>query len=811
MECMGSDGAPTKGLEAALEGADVEGDFELVGRLVGHRLQQDDLKHIVDQLSRREKVQLSATLGEILRKTTALLEVSRRASESLSLDVLLPRMVEMTSDFLGTERCTLFLHDPESDHLYSRVLQGEGTAEIRFPANRGIAGAVFTSGKPQIVPDAYKDPRFNPDFDRKTGFVTRNIMCAPIRTKDAVIGVAQVLNKKAGAFVEADLRLLEAITGQAASAFVNARLHEQIARARAEETQLLEVTNAISKELHLEPLLQRIMETVTTILTADRSTLFMYDKKTKELWSSVAQGVGRSVIRFPSHLGIAGSVFTTGETINIPDAYADKRFNQEVDKKTGYKTENILCMPVVNKQGERLGVMQVLNKRGGPFTAMDERRLKAFSSQAAIAIENAKLFEDVINMRNYNESILQSMSNGVVTLDADGVLAKANLAALRIWRREQNPEELIGKPANEFFAGGNSWVNDSIARVLGSGQQDVALDQNLYLRGGGQREVAAVNLSAVPLKSPKGESMGCLLILEDLTTEKRLRNTMARYMTKEVADKLLAEGEGALGGQVQKASMLFSDIRSFTTISETLGAQETVKMLNEYFSIMVDIILANGGILDKYIGDAMMAVFGAPFSGPEDADNGVRAGIGMLKALREFNRQRQAAGLQPVLMGLGINTDEVLSGNIGSEKRMDYTVIGDGVNLASRLEGANKYYGTQMLISQNTVRELKHAYALREVDRLKVKGKNEPVAVFEVLDHFDDESFPNRGDVLQLYVNALGLYRDRDFRGAEQRFGEALVLNPKDELSKMYRERCRYLIEHPPAKEWDGVWVMKDK
>ena len=792
-------------------------DLDVVSQIIGARLKQVDIKKILETLSTRDQESFTEKLADILRKTSALLEVSRRVSDTLSLDVLLPRMVETVSEFLQAERCTLFLHDKSSNELYSRVALGGLTEEIRFPAAAGIAGSVFTSGESQIIPDAYADPRFNQEIDKKTGYRTRNILCTPIRTtRGEVIGVAQVLNKRVAEFGAEDLALLDAITSQAASAFVNAQLHEQISRAQQEEATLLEVTTVISKELQLEPLLRKIMETVTQILHADRSTLFMYDPKARELWSTVAQGVGVVQIRFPCHLGIAGSVFMTGETINIPDAYADTRFNKDVDKRTGYKTDSILCMPVINKREETIGVIQVLNKRGGPFSATDERRLRAFASQASIAIENAKLFEDVVNIKNYNESILQSMTNGVISLDADGNVVKANSAALRTLRRET--DSMVGEKASTLFFGKNAWIVEALDKVTSTDTTVAHMDTELWLRQGEEivgddrrRAMASVNLSVVPLKGGKKENMGSMVMFEDITKEKRLKGTMARYMTKELADKLVEEGEAVLGGKMQKATVVFTDIRSFTTISERLGAQETVKMLNEYFSIMVDVIMDNGGILDKYIGDAIMAVFGAPFAGEDDADHAVQTAIGMLRALREFNQRRAAEGQDAVLMGVGINTDDVLSGNIGSLKRMDYTVIGDGVNLASRLEGANKPYGTQVLISELTVRELKKPYRLREVDKIRVKGKHEPVGVYEVLDHHTPEEFPNMEATLQSFQQGLAQYRQHNWSGALSCFEQALQSNPKDTVARLYFDRCTYFQADPPPHEWDGVWVMKDK
>ncbi len=375
-------------------------DLGLINEIIGHRMQQGDIAHILHNLNTQDRDHFTGHIAHLLRNTSALIEVSRRLSESLKLDVLLPRMVQTISNFLGAERCSIFLYDKDSEELFSRVAQGEGIKEIRFPVDRGIAGYVFRRGESLNIPDAYADPRFNPEIDKKTGYKTNNILCVPVKDQAGeLVGVIQVLNKSGG-FGELDVNLLHTIADHAASAFANAQLHEQVSKAREQEAQFLEVTNAISQELKIGPLLRRVMDAVTTILDADRSTLFLYDEKTQELWSHVAQGIGVSEIRFPSHLGIAGSVFTEHETINIPDAYADDRFNPSVDKKTGYCTRSILCMPVFSKTGEAIGVIQVLNKKGGPFRSIDEDRLRAFSSHISIAIENAKLFEEVVRVKN---------------------------------------------------------------------------------------------------------------------------------------------------------------------------------------------------------------------------------------------------------------------------------------------------------------------------------------------------------------------------------------------------------------------------
>ncbi len=594
----------------------------------------------------------------------------------------------------------------------------------------------------------------------------------------------------------------------------------ELIKVREEEIQLLEMTTALSFELNLVRLLAKIMDTTQELLFADRCTLFLHDEKTGELWSQVAQGLATQEIRFPAHIGIAGSVFTSGQTVNIPDAYADKRFNPAVDKKTGYKTQSILCMPVKNKNGRIIGVTQVLNKKGGPFTETDERRLRAFSAQASIALENARLFEDVLNMKNYNECMLESMSNGMISLDAERNIVKCNKAALRIFHESESPFEdeqggvlglqdagVLSRIRAAVFEY-NLWIHNSISKVMGTRKADLALDTELRLADG---KSVSVNLTTVPLTDIKKEFIGCLLVMEDITREKRLKGTIARYMTKEVADKLLEDSEAVLGGQLQEATILFSDIRSFTSISEKIGPKETVSLLNEYFTVMVDILFRYEGILDKYIGDAIMAVFGAPFSTGEDPDRAVKTAVDMLRALGDFNRKREAEAKDGLNIGVGINSDEVLSGNIGSLKRMDYTVIGDGVNLASRLESANKLYMTHILISEFTYRGLKDRYICREIDVIRAKGKKKPVAIYQVLDYHDKKSFPNLSGVLDLFHEGLGCYRDRKWKKGIERFSRALSLNGDDFVSRLYLDRCRYFSEHPPAENWDSVWTMSSK
>ena len=741
-----------------------------------------------------------------LSSAEVVLDVSQRVAREASLDVQLRIIVEALKDITESSRGSLFLNDPGTKELYSRVLVGGANRELRFLNNTGIAGWVFSQGVAVVSQDAYSDPRFNRDIDQKTGYKTRNILCAPITTVTGeIIGVSQSLNKKSGDFTDEDLSIMQAITTQASIVLQNTVHRERMEQLRKKESDFLNIVSEVSSEIHLGPLLQMIMNAVTRMLDADRSTLFVNDEKTNELHTQIGQGLGAKEIRLPNTAGIAGMVFTTGKSVNIPHAYADLRFNTAIDKETGYFTRSMLCCPVINKNGKTIGVTQVLNKRGGPFTASDEARLNAFTSQISIGLENAKLFANVQEMKNYNESMLESMSNGVITLDEDNTIVTCNQAGLRIMGTKS--DDVVGAEADTYFAEQNAWVMDRVKKVREEQQADILLDVNMSF---GQ-DTVSVNATILPLTDESEEHLGTMLVIEDISSEKRMKSTMSRYMDAGLADKLMAGGNELLGGKSSEATILFSDIRAFTTLSEELGAQGIVQLLNDYFTEMVDVITEQGGMLDKFIGDALMAVFGTPFPHDDDPDRGVRAALNMMTGLNKFNQARQALDLHPIDIGIGLNTGRVVSGNIGSPKRMDYTVIGDGVNLAARLESATKQYGAHILISENTYTQLKGTYRARQVDRVVVKGKTKPVGVFELLDYHNEESFPHIVEALGKFRDGMRSYREGDWKKGREKFATVLKMNPQDSCSKMYVERCDHLAKNVDPKDWDGIWKLTSK
>jgi adenylate cyclase len=291
-------------------------------------------------------------------------------------------------------------------------------------------------------------------------------------------------------------------------------------------------------------------------------------------------------------------------------------------------------------------------------------------------------------------------------------------------------------------------------------------------------------------------------------SEEKIRHIFQKYVPGEIIDEVLkTKGQNLLLGKKQTTTILFSDIRSFTTISEKLSAEELVRSLNTYFNIMVGIIIKHKGIIDKFIGDAIMSIFGAPVLHDDDPLQAVITGLEMLKSLEGFNRKQVKMGRPVFRIGIGLNTGEVVVGNIGSNQKLDYTCIGDAVNLASRLEGLTKMYGVQIIISEFTHARTEGGVKAREIDSVRVKGKIKPVKIFEPYNDVPKKT----EEGYRVFSEGISLYRERSFKEALNRFKHANQVLGGDMPSSLYEDRCNELIQNPPGEEWDGVFTAKTK
>ncbi|NEQ49437.1 MAG: adenylate/guanylate cyclase domain-containing protein [Leptolyngbya sp. SIO3F4] len=802
-----------------------------------------------------------------------------------SLETLLEELLEAFTlkigQILQADRTTIFIVDHENEELWSKVAQGgeEKAVEIRIPMNKGIAGYVAETKKTLNIPNAYDDPRFNRATDEETGYRTQNILCMPIFSNDInVVAVVQLLNKIGGdRFTPEDEKEFESFARSIGVLLESCNSFYTAARTQKGLNALLNAISSLEQSLELEVTLQSVMAEARKLMQADRSTLWLMDGN--ELWSKVQSADRTELVELRQANdtdSIVGYVASTGETLNIPDAYKDSRFDSSADDRTGYRTHSILCMPVFNSSGRIMGVTQLINKTQGSFTRSDESFMKAFNTQAGIALENAQLYENVLLEKQYQKDILQSLSDAVISTDMGGRIVTINDAALSLLGcptmtlgDDEQASEHIKKMWEEILIGRLIWevvpierlrsrladslefaseqyvpeqtLQVAVATVEGQqallvpveirrktstifpSQESADNPQRYYLWGHTAEVIDppqdlhqlehSINLTVNPLTAPGGGVRGGLVVLEDISQEKRMKTTLYRYMTPSVAEQVMALGEDSLMvGMRRDVTVLFSDIRGYTSLTESLEASQVVSMLNEYFETMVEAVFNHQGTLDKFIGDALMAVFGAPLPLENHGWSGIEAALDMRERLVHFNRSRQANGQPKINIGIGLSSGEVVSGNIGSRKKMEYTVIGDGVNLSSRLEGVTKEYGCDIVMSEHTYERCRDLVWVRELDLTRVKGKTKPVKIYELIGSRQNHKLDDQTqDFLDLYHQGRKAYTSQKFTRALEIFTRAKVMRPCDKAVDVHIARIHSYLENPPPKDWDGVYIMTTK
>jgi len=281
----------------------------------------------------------------------------------------------------------------------------------------------------------------------------------------------------------------------------------------------------------------------------------------------------------------------------------------------------------------------------------------------------------------------------------------------------------------------------------------------------------------------------------------KVRNLLGKVVSPQIADELMAK-DIELGGEERRVTILFSDVRDFTSISENMQPQQIIEMLNHYLTSMNSVIESHHGVVDKYIGDAVMALFGAPLQTLNDEHNAVACSLQMLEALDLINKHQQGQDKQMLQIGIGINTGNVVAGNMGSMSRLNYTVLGDAVNLASRLEGLCKHYCVPIIISEST-RQGCPNIACRELDKVKVKGRQEPVILYQPVNGL-------AATLIQENDQAMAVYRSQDWRASEALFQE-LMEKTDDALYGLYLRRIAELHSAPPSASWQGITVFDSK
>jgi adenylate cyclase len=293
--------------------------------------------------------------------------------------------------------------------------------------------------------------------------------------------------------------------------------------------------------------------------------------------------------------------------------------------------------------------------------------------------------------------------------------------------------------------------------------------------------------------------------------KRKIRKTFSQYLSPGVIGLIEKDPQRYIrpGGETKELTVMFSDIRDFTTLSEGLSADELVHLLNEYLGEMTDVLFRNLGTLDKYIGDAIMAFWGSPYPQDDHSTRACSCALEMSRSLEKLNAKWKEEGRKPISIGIGLNTGPVNVGNMGSDKRLAWTVMGDNVNLASRLEGMTKQYRVRVVISEGTYRQVAPQFVCRDLDRIRVKGKLQPVAIYELLDRAENHA--TYRVLLERFASAMTAYREQNWNEAVLQLGTLLASFPDDGPTQIFLQRALDFRERAPEPGWDGVHVMKSK
>jgi PAS domain S-box-containing protein len=521
------------------------------------------------------------------------------------------------------------------------------------------------------------------------------------------------------------------------------RLETELAQARRRGDTLVRIGKAINAVRELPALLQLVVDLAVDATGAERGLVVVPDSSGARREFTAVKNLDATDIGAPSFSisrSIVERVFRQGEPIVTTDAQNDP--NVDAPSIRSLHIRSIICVPILNKEGV-IGVIYADSRiRPDSLLHHDPELLATIADQAAVAIDNARLYEDLSKsflelsaVKSQSDEILESIASGVVVLDAQDSITQFNRAAEMTFGLSAST--LVGRNARIL----NTWLpgfNSSLERYKGQAEPRMQMEitGNHFVRG-----QIVLQLMFFRIRDLGNNAFGTAVVLNDLTASRaleaenlaqaehssRIARSFERYLAPHVVDALLKDPDAVvLGGTRQTATMMFADIRGFTELSERLMPEEVVEMLNRYLGPVVNVIFSNSGLLDKFYGDGIMAVFGAPRPAEDDAVRAVTAARQILEQVQTLNEQAGTAW--PLAVSIGLATGDVVAGHIGSERRLEYTVVGDAVNLASRLQGIAE--PNQILADEATYERVKgRLTATRRLARIKGKAGLTPVYV----------------------------------------------------------------------------------
>jgi adenylate cyclase len=548
----------------------------------------------------------------------------------------------------------------------------------------------------------------------------------PLFHKDRLLGLLCVGKKFMGeAYTDAEIKIIEIVANHLTKALYNYELIQnvdekgkQLNLKLLELETLFDISVAISSVLDVDELGEEILWRSVGILNASKGMMLMPKENSPILepsssfnWDVFDALISKKLTIFKKiEDSKSGVILTPGD-------------KNSLQKKLG--EEHVIIAPIQAKENI-LGYMVLCNKetRHGveAFTQTDLGLLSALCNQGAVALDNARLFKGITEAKQFNESILGSIATGVITLDPLGEIDSINQAGMNILK--MNKDETLGNHYMYLFE-----KDVEIIGLIQKTEMENKTHSEINMSFLTAAKESVVNVSVAPRIDPSGSVRGLVIAIEDITDVSKVKNTFKRYVSKQVVDELLDDDAKLnLGGEEREVTILFSDIRGFTSMSENMSPESVVSTLNEYFSDMIDIVFKYNGTLDKIIGDELMIVYGAPISAEDDTQRAVTTAVEMQKQIIRLNKKRRKRKEIPISAGIGINRGIVVSGNIGSRDMMDYTVIGDTVNLGARLCSAAG--PGEILVSSTVWKETPKHYSYKKLEPIKVKGKKNKVSVY---------------------------------------------------------------------------------
>ncbi len=433
-----------------------------------------------------------------------------------------------------------------------------------------------------------------------------------------------------------------------------------------------------------------------------------------------------------------------------------------------------------------------------------ETYLEEFCSDLrALVVKQAS---KMINNDLYMKALLSALPVAMIAADKNGIINTVNKASEEIIGIEKN--KLKNKKIADLF-NSDSDIVDKLDQAITAGKQFHIASKSLELVAG--KKVVG-NIYLQPLWDEERNICGLLLTIEDQTYVSYLQDAFKRYVPPSVSEIIARNPQTLkLGGEEKTLTVLFSDLVGFTTISEKMPPHEVVILLSQYFDEMTEIIFQNQGTLKEYVADELMAIFGAPVYQQNHAKKACESAIAMRRRLKELRHIWKNQNRPLLKARIGINTGPMLVGNLGSTYRFSYGVIGDQVNLASRLEGLSSIYGTEILIGENTAKEVENDFHLRKIDLVRVKGRVQPVHIYELIDNTSSPLSDKMKLFLENYNKGFSFYKSQKWSEALKQFTLASDTLPQDGPTSVLIKRCQHYSGSPPLGEWDGVFDHKSK